>query len=454
MNTNFPQTTNTLGLIFFPAYDWAITPDHPEREERLLYTQDQIIEEGLLDIDGIKEFKPQIATHKDVARVHIAIPDVNNLATSSHLISAGGAITAAEKYMEGLVKKSFALVRPPGHHAFRIAHGNRGFCNINNEAIMVEWLRTKYNPNLKIAFVDTDAHHADGTQDIYYHDPNVLHISIHQDGRTLYPGSGFTWELGGPNAIGKTLNIPLPPYTTDEGYLYVIDKLVLPILEDFQPDIIINSAGQDNHYSDPLTNMNISALGYAKLNQRLNPDLAVLQGGYSIEDALPYINVGIILAMAGIDYSYLKEPDYKPYLSKQDPKIMDQIKKVVDQVSYYWINRDRLESDEFQYLKNGFYQRKRKIFYDTDYISEEQNEIVKVCETTDCHGFLLIESIGVHLNYGKKVPVMAVVIPRLACKDCQEIARNKYNEYCQKKEYQYIYLQDQANEEYLQWIRE
>lgn len=103
--------------------------------------------------------------------------------------------------------------------------------------------------------MDTDAHHADGTQEIFYHDPNVLCISLHQDGRTLYPGTGFIHELGGPGAFARTLNIPLPPGTTDEGLLYAVKEFILPVLEDFKPDLVINSAGQDNHYSDPLTNM-------------------------------------------------------------------------------------------------------------------------------------------------------------------------------------------------------
>ncbi len=452
MKNTLPQIKNRLGLVFFPAYDWAITPDHPEREERLLYTHDQILEEGLLDLPGIQEFKPELATEKDVARVHICVPNVTNLATTSHLISAGGAITAAKKYLDGLVDKAFALVRPPGHHAFRVVHGNRGFCNINNEAIMVEWLRTTYNPNLKIAFIDTDAHHADGTQDIYYHDPHVLHISIHQDGRTLYPGTGFSWELGGPGAVGMTLNIPLPPYTTDEGYLYVIDQLILPIVQEFKPDIIINSAGQDNHYSDPLTNMSITAQGYARLNQKLDPQLAVLQGGYSIEDALPYVNVGIILAMAGLDYSHLREPDYTPSRSLQTVKVLDRIKKVTEQVRYYWENRQRLVSNEFQHLEDDYYYREKQIFYDTDYISEDQKEIVKLCSTDNCQGHLFIESVGHHLGRtGHQVPIAAVILPRLSCKECQKTAREKYAKYCASKQFHHVYLQDQVADEYIHW---
>lgn len=452
MKLKKPIADKKLGLIFFPAYDWAITPDHPEREERLLYTHDQIMEEGLLDIPGIFEFKPDIATKKDVERAHFCLPDVESQAPTSHLISAGGAITAAKKLMEGIVDRAFALVRPPGHHAFRVVHGNRGFCNINNEAIMVEWLRANYNPHLKIAFIDTDAHHGDGTQDIYYHDPNILHICIHQDGRTLYPGTGFIPELGGPGAIGTTLNIPLPPHTTDEGYLYVIDELVLPVLQEFKPDLIINSAGQDNHYSDPLTNMNISAQGYAELNKRLNPHLAVLQGGYSIETALPYINLGLILAMSGLDYSNIIEPNYQPARSRQDPETMDYIKKIVNQVRYYWEIRDRLISDEFVEIGDNYYQRRRQIFYDTDYISEEQREIVKVCDNSGCQGHLFIESTGVPMSgVGNQLTIAAVHIPRLGCEKCQEKALEKYEDYCASGNYDFVYLQDQVNEKYLRW---
>src|SRR5665647_1852224 len=239
------------GLIFFPAFDWAISPTHPEREERLLYTRDQIFEEGIMDLPQIAEYAPALAGIHDIARLHFCVPKVEAQTTEAHLIAAGAAILLADNIVKGEIKNGFALVRPPGHHAMRVVHGNRGFCNINNEAIMVDYLRSRHGLR-KIAIIDTDVHHGDGTQDIFWHDPDVLFISFHQDGRTLYPGTGYTYELGGPRAYARTINIPLQPGTTDESLLYVVDNLILPILKDFKPEFIVNSAGQDNHYSDPL----------------------------------------------------------------------------------------------------------------------------------------------------------------------------------------------------------
>ncbi len=266
------------GLVFFPAFDWAISPTHPEREERLLYTQDQIMEEGLLDIDGIVEYRVRRAAYEDIKRIHFCVPDEAAVTTERHLIAAGGCLVAADAVMKGEVESACALIRPPGHHAMTVVHGNRGFCNINNEAIMIEYIRDTYGVK-KVAIVDTDCHHGDGTQEIYWHDPDTLFISIHQDGRTLYPGSGFPDEAGGPNALGATVNIPLPPQTGEEGFHQVLEELVMPLLERFEPDRIVNSAGQDNHFNDPITNMNFSARGYAALNARLKPDIAVLEGG-------------------------------------------------------------------------------------------------------------------------------------------------------------------------------
>src|SRR5690554_5830720 len=157
------KASSKTALIFFPAFDWEISPSHPERKERLLYTRDQVFEEGLVDIEGIEEYKADIADEKDILRANICVPSLNTVSTNSHLISAGAAIKAAELVLEGKTDKAFAIVRPPGHHAHRVVHGDRGFCTINNEAVMVEAIRRKY-PDKRIAFVDTDAHHADGTQ--------------------------------------------------------------------------------------------------------------------------------------------------------------------------------------------------------------------------------------------------------------------------------------------------
>src|SRR5690554_1992037 len=114
-----------LGLVFFPAFDWAISHDHPEREERLLYTRDQILEEGLFDFPGIEEFRPGVASPREIARAHICVPSVEKVATKPHLIAAGGTITAGELVVNGQTRRAFALLRPPGHHSMRIVHGAR-----------------------------------------------------------------------------------------------------------------------------------------------------------------------------------------------------------------------------------------------------------------------------------------------------------------------------------------
>lgn len=426
-----------IGLVFFPAFDWAISATHPEREERLLYTQDQVLEEGLLDIEGILEYKPDIATVEDVQRVHFCVPDEAAVTTVSHLISAGGAKKIGTVVLDNQVKRGFALVRPPGHHAMRVVHGSRGFCNINIEAVMIEYLRSKYGIR-RIAIVDTDCHHGDGTQDIYWHDPDTLFISMHQDGRTLYPGSGFLNELGGPNAAGYTVNIPLPPHTGEAGFLHTIEHMVMPILADFKPEIIINSAGQDNHYGDPITNMNFSAQGYAKLTEILKPDIAVLEGGYSIEGALPYMNVGIILAMAGIDYSRVTEPNYDPDRVRQNSDVTDYIKRLGDKILDFWGKRD--EHKAILQADKQYEDRSRSIFYDTDNIVEKQMETIRICN--DCGGAWCIDSSSDRGNN-----VLAIHIPPHACPECRKTGYEWY-ETADGKFHQ-ILLQDRPEDNYL-----
>lgn len=431
------------GILFFPAFDWAISPTHPEREERLLYTRDQIFEEGIMDLPQIREYQPGLATLKDIARTHFCVPDIESQITEAHLVSAGSALRMADAVMNGEIKNGFAIIRPPGHHSMTVVHGNRGFCNINNEAIMVEYLRSKYGLK-RIAIVDTDVHHGDGTQEIFWDDPDILFISFHQDGRTLYPGSGYVEENGGYLAYGTTINIPLSPRTTDEGIMFILENLVMPILEEFKPDLVVNSAGQDNHYSDPLANMCFTAQGYARLNQMLKPDIAVLEGGYSVESALPYINMGLIMAMAGIDFTNLKEPDFTPDKYKEPSGNRKTLQRIVD--TQLRVFREREEKIAQVRARNDrpFRMELKNIFYDTDYIHEQQRIELRMCPV--CAGFKTIVSSAQHPT-GKSYTVGCVSIPLKACSSCQAEGREAYLT-LQNGSNHLVYLQDKSADEY------
>ncbi len=439
------KAKNSLGIIFFPAFDWSISPTHPEREERLLYTQDQLSEEGLFDIEDIDEHKPGIATREDIERVHFCFPEVESVATHSHLVAAGGTITAADLVMTGRNKRAFALVRPPGHHAMKTVHGSRGFCNINTEAVMIEHIREKYGKR-RIAVVDTDCHHGDGTQDIYWHDPDVLFISLHQDGRTLYPGTGFPKDCGGPKALGRTINIPLPPGTSDEGFLMVMERVVLPILKDFQAEVVVNSAGQDNHFSDPITNMNLSAQGYARLNELLAPDLAVLEGGYSIQGALPYVNLGIALAMAGLDYSGVREPGFDALKIRQKPELDDYIARLCDTLPGLYFNPPSSPDagDGQVSSRNGddWYVRHKNIYYDTDDITEAQTEELLLCDS--CRGLLKVVS-----RTTKNPACLGIEVPLQACDRCRNMGYSLYEEAQVKEGYRYAQFINRRDKEYV-----
>jgi acetoin utilization deacetylase AcuC-like enzyme len=424
------------GLVFFPAFDWAISPTHPEREERLLYTRDQVLEEGLLDLDNIVEYRVRPATFEDIQRVHFCVPDEASVTTESHLISAGGCLVAADAVLKGEVDNAFALVRPPGHHAMRVVHGNRGFCNVNIEAVMIEHIRRTYGVK-KIAIVDTDCHHGDGTQEIYWHDPDTLFISLHQDGRTIFPGTGFPDEMGGPNALGATVNIPLPPQTGEEGFALVLEELVMPLLERFEPELVINSAGQDNHYSDPITDMNFSARGYAALNARLRPDICVLEGGYAVESALPYVNVGIIMAMAGLDFGNVKEPDYDREYRPQGPAVTQNVDRTVARLRQVFMN-GRYEAPSHE--AGDVVERKREVFYDTDGIFERQRELIRVCR--DCAGVLGIESAASTGNH-----VFAVRIPPGCCPACRPTAESWFEQAARGK-FTQVFLQDRDRDRF------
>jgi acetoin utilization deacetylase AcuC-like enzyme len=218
---------------------------------------------------------------------------------------------AADAVIDGEVRNAFALVRPPGHHA-RMGTG-AGFCYLNNMAIMVRHLQRRGIHRVMV--LDWDAHHGDGTQQVFYADPTVLFCSVHQF--PFYPGSGMIDETGTGPGEGYTVNMPVPAGTGDEEYAYLFREIIAPLAREFSPDFIAVSAGQDNHFTDPLTGLAMTARGYADLmaaTRGLAVDLcegrlaAVLEGGYSIEGGLPYTNLGIIAAMAGLDLSGIREP--------------------------------------------------------------------------------------------------------------------------------------------------
>lgn len=425
-----------LGLVFFPAFDWKINPTHPERQERLLYTRDQLVEEGVFDLPEIREYRPRMAEICDLERIHIGVPNISSLITPAHLVSAGGCLTAADAVMEKEVKRAFALVRPPGHHAMRVVHGIRGFCTINIEAVMVAYLRNKYGIK-KIAVVDTDVHHGDGSQDIFYHDPNTLYISFHQDGRTLYPGTGFPNEAGSPRALATNINLPLLPGTGDEGIHRLFDGLIRPILDDFKPEIIINSAGQDNHFSDPLASMSVTAQGYARLADKLKADIAVLEGGYSVEAALPYVNTGIILAMADVDYSNVVEPDQSE-LRVQDKRCNERVDQLIGEVGNMWARREDLQQKAMDECK-GLWERNKSIYYDEEGIRESQRETMHYCDR--CSGYLTIETRAQGTRFGDQSAYI-VVINRDTCDNCRNKAMEAAEKAKKSKGWSYVLIQD------------
>lgn len=435
-----PQNAPDLGLVFFPAFDWMLSPGHPERQERLLYTRDQLEEEGLLDCPELREYSPRLARLEDLQRVHIGIPSIDKIITPAHLTSAGGCLAAADAVMRKEVKRAFALVRPPGHHAMRVVHGIRGFCTVNIEAIMVEYLRSTYGVG-KIAVVDTDVHHGDGSQDCFYHDPDTLYISFHQDGRTLYPGTGFPNEAGSPAAWGTNLNLPLLPGTGDEGLHRLYDGLISHVLEDFQPELILNSAGQDNHFTDPLASMQVTAQGYALLADKLKADIAVLEGGYSIEGALPYVNTGIILAMAGLDYSNVREPDMS-LLRKQDPRCNARVDQLIRESGELYFKREQT-AKELLAKCNGVWTRQKHIYYDEEGIRETQQETLHYCETgaDHCPGYFTITTAADGTRFGDQNAFISV-LPRYSCPRCRAKAKDEALRARRSGKYMYTYIQN------------
>ena len=178
--------------------------------------------------------------------------------------------------------------------------------------------------------------------------------------------------------------------------------------------------------------MRFSAQGYARLNERLAPDIAVLEGGYSIEKALPYVNVGIILAMAGLDYSAVREPDYNAEALRQSEQITQYIEQTSSDVMMLW--KKRRDMKKTIVGTNKYIKRKKQIYYDTDGISEQQEETVRVCN--DCGGLVMIDSFA---DTGTRIH--AVIIPGQSCPVCREEGEGFFGR-MEKGKYRHLYFQD------------
>jgi acetoin utilization deacetylase AcuC-like enzyme len=281
-----------------------VLPGHPERPDRV-----EAIRARLASVAGLAALPRLAITPADddaLLRVHARAHldrvaalcaaggghfDADTYATPSSdacaRISAGGAVAAVDAVVTGECDAAFAVLRPPGHHA--TASRAMGFCLYNNVAVAIEQARAERGVG-RVAVVDIDVHHGNGSQDTYWNDAGVLYTSLHQF--PFYPGSGALDERGGPQAAGLTVNVPLPAGTSAAVWLREFDGIVMPALRDFEPELLVVSCGFDAHRDDPLADLLLETDTYAQVAQRLifladrppAPRSAwILEGGYNLE---------------------------------------------------------------------------------------------------------------------------------------------------------------------------
>jgi acetoin utilization deacetylase AcuC-like enzyme len=204
------------------------------------------------------------------------------------LLSLGSALRAADAVMKNQVQRAFSAARPPGHHAE--PQNAMGFCLFCNIAIAARYIQQIYGVE-KIAIVDFDVHHGNGTQAAFEADPSVLFISLHQHPRTCYPGSGYAYEIGCDAGRGFTMNIPFDPGSDDDDYLRAIEQRVVPKLNEFRPQLLMISAGFDAHREDPLAQISLSDECFELMTRSLvavanrhcdGKIVSILEGGYNL----------------------------------------------------------------------------------------------------------------------------------------------------------------------------
>lgn len=315
----------------FRQYD--LGEGHPLRGDRYVNAMNFFKEKGLIANRNLRIIEPKPATWDDIIRAHdveyaklIFSLAENRLAydvetpTSPEILEAllliaGGTIECGRAVVDGEAGRAISI-GGGFHHAGRNYGG--GFCIFNDIAITIEYLRERRNLK-KFLVLDYDVHFGNGTSDIYYRDPSVLFISIHQDPYTIYPGRGFTWEIGEGPGEGYNINVPLPPGTGDSTYLYVLKEIFVPLAEEFKPEIIIANGGSDPHFADRLGNLGLTIDGFFNLSRLIkktaekvcNGKLILLIGSGYNPEILPLCWYALAAGLVGLDKIDVKEP-YAP----------------------------------------------------------------------------------------------------------------------------------------------
>ncbi len=305
------------GIIYDPIFLEHDLTGHPETARRLESIVEALKEKKLYE--KVRHIKSGKAKLEEITLCHSAeyveyvkefsekgggYLDPDTYSNKNSYLAAstavGSSIDLTNEVINGNLKNGFALLRPPGHHA--LSNRSMGFCLFGNIAIAAKVALTQHGIK-KIAIVDFDVHHGNGTQALVGDDPNILFISSHQ--YPFYPGTGSIREIGHGNAEGTVVNIPLPAGVGDEGFKLVYRKVVIPSLEKFNPDLILISAGYDAHWDDPLANLNLSLTGYNLISRELlkaAEDLCAgkiiffLEGGYNLE----VLSEGVSNAICGL----------------------------------------------------------------------------------------------------------------------------------------------------------
>jgi acetoin utilization protein AcuC len=271
-----------------PWYDHG--PQHPLRPARVILTRELIKAYGLVDGRRVVETPARDATDEEIELVHTERyldatrraghgedgpwwefgygPGDNPIFPNMHEASArvaGASLVAAEAVLSGRAEHAF---NPAGglHHA--MPERASGFCVYDDPAVAISWLLA--NGAERIAYVDVDVHHGDGPQAIFFREPRVLTISLHQTGLTLFPGTGFVDELGAGEAEGTKVNVPLPPYIGDDGWLRAFQEIVPPLVSAWKPAVLVTQLGCDTHHTDPLAMLDLTTAAYRRTAEALH----------------------------------------------------------------------------------------------------------------------------------------------------------------------------------------